>query len=249
RAARVPLRLAAQRPCVCAALDERQGATMNRTIPLLFLFFATTLAPAAAPPNLPPVWRMLSDSDHRKVVQWQKQSATSMSSGDTAKAIKLSRQVYELRKAKQGADHWQTIDALWELNTLVTLSKLEATERAAFLKTLQDTPTIHEFAQLGKNDEAISLARTHLARYEKALGKGHPICAVAALRIADLLEAQGRYFDSTPYFEAALRINQKHLGSDHPYTAGAKSRMAQNLQHRGDYASARPLHEQTLTAA
>jgi CHAT domain-containing protein/tetratricopeptide (TPR) repeat protein len=222
---------------------------MNRTTPLLFLFLATTLAPAAAPPNLPPVWRMLSDSDHRKVTEWQKQSATFVNEGDVARAVKLSRQVYELRKAKQGDDHWQTIDARLELDTLLTLSKQKTAEREAFMKTLQETGTINQLARFGKYDEAINLARRHLLAYEKALGKGHPFVAVASMRLADLFESQGRYFDAAPYLETALRLSLKHFGPDHPTTAGTQSRLAQNLQHRGEFPRARPLHERALTAA
>jgi CHAT domain-containing protein/Tfp pilus assembly protein PilF len=222
---------------------------MNRAIPLLFLILCAMTAFTAAPAVVPPHRRKLTQSDQRQVVQWQKKSVAGMGDGKVDEAIKFSKQVYDLRKDKQGADHWQTIDARWELDTLTYLSKASADDRAAFMKTVQDTPTIHNLARLGKGTEAVALAKTHLAKYEKLLGKDHPFAGVAAMRLADLLEAQGKHFDGAPFVESALRISEKQFGLDHPSTSAAQNRLARNLEDRGDYGKAKPLHEAALAGA
>src|SRR5262249_38865375 len=73
--------------------------------------------------------------------------------------------------------------------------------------------------EMGKQDEALTLARKALAIYRKALGDDHPSTAQSLRAVGYCLRDRGRYAQALVLARQALALSRKTLGEDPPDTA------------------------------
>src|SRR5208282_3151778 len=96
---------------------------MSRFQLVVLLGLSVALAARADEPK--PQWqRLLTGDDARKAAELKKQLAALQAARRWPEAIRLREEYVALRTKVQGADHWQTIDARWELLTARKLAAL-----------------------------------------------------------------------------------------------------------------------------
>ena len=81
---------------------------------------------------------------------------------------------------------------------------------------------------------------------EKALGPEHPDVAASLHNLAVLYDHQGKYAETEPLYQRALRITEKALGPEHPTVAASLNSLAMLYRAQGKYAEAEPLLERAL---
>ena len=64
--------------------------------------------------------------------------------------------------------------------------------------------------------------------------------------LADLYQAQGRYADAEPLYQAVVGDMGKSLGPDHPDVAQSLNNLAVLYNNQGRYADAEPLFKRSL---
>ena len=118
------------------------------------------------------------------------------------------------------------------------------------VKDLKEAKQLSEqFIQLkrqGKYSQAIPLAQSALAIWEKVLGPNHLIVATSLDILAGLYQDQGNYAAAEPLYKRSLAIFEKALGPDHPNIATSLNHLAGLYHDQGNYAAAEPLHKRSL---
>src|SRR5438552_2835608 len=77
----------------------------------------------------PPYERLLQGEDAEKAAELQERIEKLEADDDYAGAIRAAKELFALRAAKQGADHWETINQTHELTALEKLAALPAERR------------------------------------------------------------------------------------------------------------------------
>src|SRR5262245_24572710 len=80
----------------------------------------------------PPYERLLQGADAAKAAELDRQIDDSMKADRFPDAIRLATELLELRTQKQGAEHYETVIARWEVATLRKVAALPAGQRAAW---------------------------------------------------------------------------------------------------------------------
>jgi cellulose biosynthesis protein BcsQ/tetratricopeptide (TPR) repeat protein len=171
-------------------------------------------------------------------------------------------QLFEVRLAKLGEDHPQTLEtAALLVGTRVALGDLRgARELQQRSLTVQrrlhgddHTETISALAELATlSDELGLLGRARelheevLAARRRVLGEEHPDTLTAMGNLAQTLRDQGELGGARELGEQVLKVSRRVLGEEHPATLTAMGNLAQTLRDQGELGGARELQEQVL---
>src|SRR5262245_49403353 len=79
------------------------------------------------PPATAPWQRLLTGEDAKRVADMEAKLAKLQEAGSLPEAVAVARAILEVRTQRQGADHWQTVDARWQLKTLQNIENLPVT--------------------------------------------------------------------------------------------------------------------------
>jgi tetratricopeptide (TPR) repeat protein len=219
---------------------------MSRTQLVVLLGLSVTLAAPADEPK--PQWqRLLTGEDAKKLEELQRQILALNAEHRFLEEIRLREEKLALRTKVQGTDHWQTIDAKWELASAKQFAELPVETWAAWLTLRQSTELQSERLQReGKYAEALVLEEQGLALGRKVRGEAHPDTAARYGRVASLRSKLGKHGEAVRLAEKSLEIGLKTLGEDHPQTALAYNNLASHLQAAGEVAQAAPLYKKAL---
>ncbi len=186
----------------------------------------------------PPWERVLQGEDARRADELRRRIERYMQDDKFAAAIAAAKELLDLRKKVQGADHWETIDASWQVTTLERVAGRPAGEREQF----QGIPTLRRKAQASRANSRLrehqQLREEVLGIFQKCLGDEHPYTATAYDELASALNDQARYADAERYHLKALQIRRRTLGDDHPGTATGYGNLAGCLSNQGRFAGA-----------
>ena len=87
-----------------------------------------------------PQWqRLLTGADARKAADLEQRIKKLEAADKYAEAIRLHEELLALRTQVQGADHWQTVGAKWELATTTRVAALPAEKRAGWRQAARIT--------------------------------------------------------------------------------------------------------------
>jgi tetratricopeptide (TPR) repeat protein len=143
--------------------------------------------------------------------------------GQNERALKLLEQTLELKKAKLGPDHPDTLMNLED-----------------YALCLADT---------GQSDRAGAILDGVIASRRKALGYGHPDTLRSRMNRADIDLARGRLDAAEAADRALLEECRTRLGTDNRVTIAAGLALARVREARGDRDAAAPLYRTAFESA
>ncbi|HET6884276.1 MAG TPA: tetratricopeptide repeat protein [Pirellulales bacterium] len=194
-----------------------------------------------------PQWqRMLQGEDAKRAAELQKRISAAEQSDHYDEAITLHEELLALRRAAQGADHWEVMDQTWNLDATRTVAALPAERRAAWRKAVHGLSEVRKLYAKGQYAKAQPLLREFRRQCEQIFGEKHPATASSYHNLADNLNDQGNYGDALPLFQKALDLNRELLGEKHRATAASYYNVAVILNSLGKYADALPLYQKAL---
>jgi hypothetical protein len=216
---------------------------MSRAVGILVVVLAGAAGVFAVDP---PKLKQLSAADARQAAAWQTQIDKLVADDDLTAAIRLAEQLHRLHKEKQGAEHWQTWDAAFQLEDLPRLSKGPPERRQQLRQARRLNEEAVQLHQRGLSGEAEKLLRQSLALREEALPPGHPDLAASSNNLADSLRAQQKYVEAEQLHRQALALCEKALPPGHPGLANGRNSLAETLRTQGKYVEAEKLYRQAL---
>jgi hypothetical protein len=167
-----------------------------------------------------PQWqRLLTGADARKAADLERRIAELEAADKYAEAFRLREEMFALRMREQGAEHWQTVTAKWDLAATKKVAALPEEGRAAWRQTAQGAAAAGRLEQQALYGKALSLRLERLKGCREVLGEEHPHTATSYNNVAANLHAQGKYAEAGPPYQKALDFCCKVLGEDHPSTA------------------------------
>ena len=128
------------------------------------------------------------------------------------RAVELRRHAWEVRRARLGADHLETLAALYGLAELMS--------------------------GYGQMIEAEPMYREAIAGFERAYGALDPRVAAGYVRLADLLYGLSRSAEAEPLFVRAIEVQRKVLGPGHPELANSLLAFSIQLSQQARYREA-----------
>ncbi len=140
--------------------------------------------------------------------------------GYPQEAIPPLTRAVETRKARLGADHPDTLEAM---NNLA-----------------------EAYREDGKLDLALPLYQDTLRLRRARLGADHPDTLVSMNNLALGYQAAGKLDLALPLYEETLNLTRARLGADHPDTLNSMNNLAEAYRAAGRLDRALPLFEETL---
>jgi CHAT domain-containing protein/tetratricopeptide (TPR) repeat protein len=189
---------------------------------------------------------MLRGADARQAAALQGQAVTLWARGELEGAEAVARRLLALRQRRQGARHWETVDARVLAGALAQGARAGEEEREAFAALPALRQRAAALQEQGKGAAAAALLEKARAACRKALGEEHPYSAFLCGDLAGILTGQGKHALAEPLYRQALRSYRKSLGERHPTTAAGFNNLAACLNARGKYREAQPLYEKAL---
>jgi tetratricopeptide (TPR) repeat protein len=206
---------------------------------LLAVLLVNGAGPAPADePAKPPWQRYLQGEDARQAAGQEKELAQLRQEGRLTDALKVAEALAELRRHKQGADHWQAINARAEAEMLRRVLRQPEQGQKDHARSLDLQRQATELLNKGRFREAQPLLENVLALRRKVLGEEHPHTAAGYNNLAYIQQAQGKYNEAAEGHRKALAIRRKVLGEEHPDTAASYTNVAVNQNAQGKYAEA-----------
>src|SRR5262245_54374585 len=124
--------------------------------------------------------------------------------GELEQAVKLAEQIAAYRRQRQGAGHWQAINARFAVQEWRRLVAVPAKARTEFLRARTLNNEGVTLQKRGHYREAEKPLRQALVIREKALGKEHPHTAASYSNVASCLDALGKHAEALPLLRQAL---------------------------------------------
>ena len=190
--------------------------------------------------------RELTAEENKEVERLEAEKSRHQVAGRFEDAVQVAKRLADYRAQRQGASHWQVIDAGQEVECLQRLTRVAAKDRAAVGRALLASGEGVLLHQRLRYREAEAKMREALAIKRKVLGEQHADTATSYNAVAFCLYSQGKPTEALPLFQKALAIKRKVLGEQHPDTALAYSNAAACLEHRGQHAEALSLLHKAL---
>jgi Tfp pilus assembly protein PilF len=195
---------------------------------------------------LPPYQRQLRGERARQAHQLEDQIEKAWAAARFEEALKAAEAVTALRAKAQGEDHWQTVNAHWQVQALRRIVPQDAATRQAMARARAQTRVALDQQRRAGYRQAQVFWEKALALYRRVLGDEHPDTATACNNLGLNLVGQGEYVAAQPLLENALAICRKALGEEHPKTAYAYINLAFVLDARGKYTNAELLYRRSL---
>src|SRR5438874_878488 len=84
--------------------------------------------------SLPPYKRLLNKESAQHVADLQKEISSLITAGKLPEAQKPAEEILRIRTVSQGKDHWQTVNAHFDVEMIKAVRKHSAAEQAAYAK-------------------------------------------------------------------------------------------------------------------
>ncbi len=139
--------------------------------------------------------------------------------GKMAEALRLAREFETLRRRWQGARHWETINARYQIDRWVRLSRLSETDQKKMARVLGRETEADQLESRHHYAEAEKILREVLGIYWNVWGEQHPETATGYYNLANNLTLQRKHREANSLYRRALRLRIKLLGEQHPDTA------------------------------
>jgi len=167
-------------------------------------------------------------------------------SGKFAEAVAPARQVVAVFEKAVGSDHWYTVNARRNEETIRTIIELpqEAHRELAAVPTLEQEAS--EAYGNARYADAATLWRQVLKVRLRWLGEGHPDTASSFKALAEVLGDQGKLAEAEAMHRRALAIRLTTLGKRHPETASSYTDLAVILGDQGKLAEAEAMNRRAL---
>jgi tetratricopeptide (TPR) repeat protein len=192
----------------------------------------TTLVPK------PPWQRLLQGDEARTAAQQEKVLAQLQEAGKFAEALRLAEVLAKRRAEVQGADHWQAVNARWEVEAIHRVRRQGEAARKDLARSYKLQRQANTLVAKGQVKEVQLLAEQVLAIHRQVLGEDHPHTATSYNNASVNLMAQGRHAEAVERHRQALAIRRRTLGEDHPSTAQSYDQLANSLNEQGLFAEA-----------
>lgn len=226
---------------------------MTRSIVLLFALGVggqAALARAEEPKSkgeVKPLWqRLLQGADAKKAAELGDKIEDLKESDKYAEAIKTCEELLALRTRLQGADHWQTVDQKWELETTKKQATWTPGQWARWRKALDGVTIAQSLEAKARFAEAQPFRRALSETFRELLGEEHPYTAAGYNNEALNLQALRKFADAAALDDKTLAIRRRLLGENHPDTAGCYNNAASSLRYQGKFADAAKLDQKAL---
>jgi CHAT domain-containing protein/tetratricopeptide (TPR) repeat protein len=198
-----------------------------------------------APPVIPPWQRPLVGADERNAGELTKQMMQSQAAGKFDKALAAAEELAQLRKKRQGKDHWQAVNASWQVKTIKRVQGLPQQSQGEYASIFAIGRQIQALGQERARD-AQPLLEQLLAIRKKVLGEEHPDTAQSYNMLARSLLLQGKFVEAEASYRKALAIRQKLLGEEHPDTAQSYDGVASSLHLQSKFPEAQEDYRKAL---
>jgi|GEM_PF-4245227 len=140
-----------------------------------------------------PWQRRLQGEDRKRVEELQKQFDALREAGKYADALAPARKIFTIRTRGQGADHWETIYAKWQVKTLERILATPLLAGARLKLADWQQAQAERLIGEGKYAEAEALLRQAVVVGHDVLGEEYPLLADGYANLADILRGQGKY--------------------------------------------------------
>src|SRR5262245_3687731 len=187
----------------------------KRTAPLFVLMFfvgsgvwGQTPSPSNSQPHAPGL-RKLTGDDENRARQLDEQIKKATRADRWPEAIKAAEELSDLQVRRQGGEHFEAVNAAWQVKTLRRIGALSKDDRVAFLSANEMIEQGDVLYGKGKYAVARPLFEQALAIRRRLLTDDHPLTTESYNELALSLDAQGRYAAAQPLFEKALQINRR----------------------------------------
>jgi CHAT domain-containing protein/tetratricopeptide (TPR) repeat protein len=193
--------------------------------------------PPSAEAKLP--WqRLLQGDDAKQARELQERSQNAVDAGQLLEALTAARDLLALRERLQGAEHWEAVDARWQIKTLERRKDFNEKQQTDYRRAQAAGQEALDLYTKGRYAQAQPLFQQSLTLFRQLLGDEHPRTAAGYHNLALNLKAQGKYAEAGEGYRKALDLKRKLLGEEHPETATGYNNLATSLQAQGKYAEA-----------
>jgi tetratricopeptide (TPR) repeat protein len=217
------------------------GAWLLRTVVAVLLggsVLAVSAVAEGAGREKPPWQRLLRGFDAFQAELLEARVTALRQAGKFQEALKIAEELARLRQDRQGQEHWQAVNARFDVEAIRRALRTTSEDREGYVKAFQLEGRAEALVQRGRYQEAFPLLQQVLAIRRKVLGEEHPHTAAGYNNVADNLRTQGQYAEAAQGYRKALEIYRKVLGEEHPLTAVSYNNVAMNFQAQGKYAEA-----------
>jgi tetratricopeptide (TPR) repeat protein len=196
------------------------------------------LVGADTPPSAPPWQRLLQGDDARKAGEIGGRLSALQARGKFEEALEAAQALAELRQRVQGKDHWEAVNAHWQVEAIRSVLRQDDKTRQKYTRVTSLQGKADALVARGRYQEARPLLEEVLAIRREVLGEEHPDTASSRNLVAHNLFQQGKYREADEGFRKALDLRRQALAEEHPDTAGSYNNVAANLNAQGKYAAA-----------
>jgi tetratricopeptide (TPR) repeat protein len=193
-----------------------------------------------------PPARNLTEKEQQEVQALQQQIDRHLLAREFEEAVKVAQRIVDYRSERQGAGHWQVIDARLALQRWQPLTKVPAAERPQVVQALRGLAMASHFEKQGFHRQAFVESHSALTICKKVFGEDHPSTARAYASLASALTTQKRHAEALANYQKALAICQKALGEEHAETAAAQHNLGLCLANQGKQQEAIVLFRKSL---
>jgi CHAT domain-containing protein/tetratricopeptide (TPR) repeat protein len=210
---------------------------------VLMLVLAGLSAHGAAPPAPP---RNLTAREQKDLDALEARLVRHALAGKFDLAAEVAERMAAFRAQRQGARHWQAIEARLDAADWQRLAKVPEDARAAAFRARVLNNEGMSTLERGAHREAEKTLREALAIRREVLGEQAHDTAVSYNNLAYSLYLQRKPGEALVLYRRALAICRKVLGEQHSETAHGYNGAAACLDRQGKHGEALPLHQRAL---
>src|SRR5687767_10357323 len=211
---------------------------------LSLIAIVVALLPALAhgAPNVP----VLDADETRKAVALARQVQDAWQKADITRAVELTKSLFELRREKQGANHWESIEARCSLDMFQRVAGLPKNDQLIFSRIPGLFGEADQKSMVDNGEQSRIIYQQIVDDSRRLLGGDSQILADAYNNLALVLEDQHKYEAAQQHRELALNVRKRLLTEHHPDVAQSYNNMALSLDSHGRHSDAEPLYKKAL---
>jgi tetratricopeptide (TPR) repeat protein len=205
------------------------------------------LLAAEQPPGAKPPWqRLLQGAEAKTAKELAARVAAERQAGKWEEALRAAEELAELRRKVQGKDHWEAVNARWQVQALRAVQRQDSKVQKQYVGLAGLQSQADALVQSGRYREAQPLLEEVLAIHRKVLGEEHPHTALSYDNAGVNRDDLGQYEVAAESLHKALAIRCKLLGEEHPDTAQSYNNVAYNQGMQGKYKAAGQGYQKAL---
>ncbi|MFM9961391.1 MAG: tetratricopeptide repeat protein [Planctomycetaceae bacterium] len=186
--------------------------------------------------NDKPDWqRLLSETAEAQVRDGEGQIAKLTLKEDFKAVAEIAESLAKLRREQQGADHWQSREALRAAESWRLRAGFDKEQSAAAQKLQKALPEVDELITLGQLDEAVMELDDAEESAIALFGKSSLNWAEVRLRQARCHWSRRQQSEAYVALGEVVGVQVKQLGLRHPTVAATQDRWGEWLALHGDY--------------